>query len=610
MAEGFALGDLVARLRLDLSEAQGSVSKAAALGGAVGAAVGGVVGNLAAVGIGKVKDFFGDSISAASDLNETISKVGVLFGPAQAQIEEFANGAATSIGQSKQQAMDAAATFAVFGKSAGLQVAPLATFSTKLTGLASDMASFSNTSPQEAIDAIGSALRGETEPIRKYGVLIDDASTRQEAMRLGITKTTKDALTPQQRVLAVQSLILKQTSAAQGDFARTSTGLANSQRIASAEAANARAELGQRLLPAQLALTRAAIALIPVVAAVVGALTAWGSVIGRVVSFVRQNIDAIGPLVAVIGALVVMTNTARIATAFWTAVTRVATIAGRAMAAMQAALNAVMSLNPIGLVILALVALVAAFVLAYRHSATFRAIVQGAWAGVRAAVASAMPIIRAVFAAFSTSMGGIVRIVRGAVNILVGLFTGDFGRVKAGAMQVLGGLVQYFRGIPAMLLRALGNLGSTLLGAGADLIRGFVHGIESAAGDIIGAIRSAITDRLPGFVKKALGINSPSRVFAELGRSIPEGMAQGILSGQGAVQAAMASTVGFTAAGHAVSSVRMASAGPGAAATWAPYLTVLDAISRRPIHVHLDGRKVAETQNRRLGVLLDDTMRR
>ncbi len=200
-------------------------------------------------GVSAAIGFIGDSIGAATDINETISKVGVLFGDAAGEIEAFAATAATGLGQSRQQAMDAAATFATFGKGAGLSGSALADFSTDLTVLASDMASFSNTSPEQAIGAIGAALRGESEPIRAYGVLLDDATLRQKALELGITSTTKDALTPQQKVLAAQAAIFDQTSAAQGDFARTSGGLANQQRILAAQVENLKARLGQALLP-------------------------------------------------------------------------------------------------------------------------------------------------------------------------------------------------------------------------------------------------------------------------------------------------------------------------------------------------------------------------
>jgi hypothetical protein len=198
-----------------------------------------------------------DSIKAASDLGETISKVGVLFGDSAKEIEKFADGAAQSLGQTKQEALDAAANFAIFGKSAGLSGKDLTAFSTEFVKLAADLSSFNNVPQEEAINAIGSALRGEAEPLRKFGVLLDDATLKNAALELGLISTTKNALTPQQKVLAAQKVIFEQTTAAQGDFARTSGGLANQTKILSAELENTKLVIGEALLPIVLELATA-----------------------------------------------------------------------------------------------------------------------------------------------------------------------------------------------------------------------------------------------------------------------------------------------------------------------------------------------------------------
>lgn len=190
-----------------------------------------------------------EAVKAASDLNETLAKSGEIFGAGAKQVEAFAASAASSLGQSKQQALDAAATFGIFGKSAGLAGEDLVKFSTDFVALAGDLASFNNTTPEEAITAIGSALRGEAEPLRRFGVLLDDATLRAAALELGIVSTTKNALTPQQKVLAAQAVIYKQTGDAQGDFARTSEGLANQQRILTAQIENVKTSIGTALLP-------------------------------------------------------------------------------------------------------------------------------------------------------------------------------------------------------------------------------------------------------------------------------------------------------------------------------------------------------------------------
>ena len=232
-------------LKKAVGEAEGSLDK---LGGAfkkIGIAT---AAGFAAVGAGAAI-----AISKASDLNETISKVSVVFGEANKSVEKFANDAATKLGQTRQQALDASASFGIFGKAAGLSGENLATFSTDFTSLASDLASFNNTSPEQAINAIGAALRGESEPLRGYGVLLNDATLKTAALELGIYSGS-GALTAQQKILAAQKVIYEQTGDAQGDFERTSDGLANSQRILSAQLQNVVTDIGSALLPIALKL--------------------------------------------------------------------------------------------------------------------------------------------------------------------------------------------------------------------------------------------------------------------------------------------------------------------------------------------------------------------
>jgi hypothetical protein len=201
----------------------------------------------AAAAIGTITQVIAPAIKAASDFQEATSKVNVVFGKASKTIKNFANNAARDLGQSKQSVLDAAGSFGTFGKSAGLAGDDLATFTTDFVTLSTDLASFNNTSPEEAVLAIGAALRGESEPLRRYGVLLNDAVLRQEAMTLGIYKG-KGALTAQQKILAAQSAIYKQTGDAQGDFMRTSDGLANSQRSLKATFDDVQVAIGNAFL--------------------------------------------------------------------------------------------------------------------------------------------------------------------------------------------------------------------------------------------------------------------------------------------------------------------------------------------------------------------------
>lgn len=190
------------------------------------------------------------AVKSASDLGESSNKAAVIFGKSFGQIEEFASGAATNLGQSKRAALDAVSTFGQFGKAAGLTSGNLTSFATTLTKAASGIASFNNVSTDEAVLALGAALRGENEPIRKFGVLLDDATLRAEAFKQGLTKDLKASLTPQQKALAAYGQILTQAADQIDDFNRTSDSLPNRQKTIGAQFEDLKAKIGESAIPA------------------------------------------------------------------------------------------------------------------------------------------------------------------------------------------------------------------------------------------------------------------------------------------------------------------------------------------------------------------------
>lgn len=197
----------------------------------------------------QIKDFIGGAITAASDLAESTSKAGIVFDDAAGKVKTFAETAATAIGQSKQQALEATGTFGNLFVSMGLGTGTAADMSIAIVKLASDLASFNNVSPDEALLALRSGLVGETEPLRRFGVNLNDATLKAKALELGLIRTTKDALDPAAKAQAAYALIFEQSVTAQGDFARTSDGLANQQRTMTAQWTDAKAALGEGLLP-------------------------------------------------------------------------------------------------------------------------------------------------------------------------------------------------------------------------------------------------------------------------------------------------------------------------------------------------------------------------
>lgn len=201
-----------------------------------------------AFAIYKGGQFLGDSVQAASDLAEAQSKVGVVFGSSSDSVLKFGDNSAKALGQSKRQALEAAGTFGNLFVAVGLAESQSADMSTTLTALASDLASFNNTSIDEALTALRSGLVGETEPLKRFGVNLNEATLKAKAMSLGLADGT-GVLSSSAKAQAAYALILEQTGTAQGDFARTSDQLANTQRISAAEYDNAKTELGEGLLP-------------------------------------------------------------------------------------------------------------------------------------------------------------------------------------------------------------------------------------------------------------------------------------------------------------------------------------------------------------------------
>lgn len=160
--------------------------------------------------------------------------------------------------------------------------------------------------------------------------------------------------------------------------------------------------------------------------------------------------------------------------------------------------------------------------------------------GIILAVAILLPIL-AVVAGFVLFIG-IVTAVIVIVARLIGWFAKliaklvNFGikvkdvmtRFGNSVRNTISSVIGWFSRLPSRIINAVGNLGRVLYGAGRDLIRGFLNG----AGSLLSTVGQFFIDKLPGFIqgpfKKALGIQSPSKVFAEYGKNITEGLAGGI----------------------------------------------------------------------------------
>jgi hypothetical protein len=189
-------------------------------------------------------------VDAAADVGESLSKNRVLFGDAAEGVAQWAETSTRSFGISRREALEAVGVFGALTHAMGMSGSEGSEMSRTMVRLAGDMASFNNASPEETLVALQAGLRGEAEPLRRYGVLLDQATLKTRALAEGIITNTKKAMTPQEKALAAYSEILAQTQVQQGDFGRTSDSLANQQKILSGTFDDLRITIGEGLLPA------------------------------------------------------------------------------------------------------------------------------------------------------------------------------------------------------------------------------------------------------------------------------------------------------------------------------------------------------------------------
>jgi len=184
------------------------------------------------------------SIQAASDTNEELNKTTVVFRESAPEIKAWAETTATSLGLAQVEALRAAGTFGGLFETLGLGPDRAAELSKTLVTLSSDLASFFNQDPSEALRALRSGLAGEAEPLRKFNIFLTEARVQQQAL-IDTGKENISSLTQQDKILARYNIILRDSANASGDFARTQGGLANQQRELAAQISDLSATLGE-----------------------------------------------------------------------------------------------------------------------------------------------------------------------------------------------------------------------------------------------------------------------------------------------------------------------------------------------------------------------------
>ena len=206
------------------------------------------VGAATAVAGAAIIRFGSNSVQAASTLNESLNAVSVAYGSASESIVKLGEDSATRLGVTQSAFNAAAVRFSAFAERVVGTGGDVAGFVDDITTRAADFASVFNIDVAEALQTFQSGLAGEAEPLKRFGINLLDSEVKAYALRTGLARVGKE-MTEQQKVQARYGLLMEATSKTAGDFANTSGGLANQQRILAASFEDLQAEVGTALLP-------------------------------------------------------------------------------------------------------------------------------------------------------------------------------------------------------------------------------------------------------------------------------------------------------------------------------------------------------------------------
>lgn len=296
------------------------------------------------------------AVNAASDAEQAMGGVQSIFGDTADQILAFADDAAQAVGLSTTQYNELATVFGAQLRNMGLESDALIGTTDDLIGMGADLAATFGGTTADAVGAISALLRGERDPIERYGVALKQADIDARMAADGLDHLEGEARR-QAETMTTLTLLSEQTAGAQGQFAREADTAAGQVQRMQAELANTTAELGEQLLPL---------------------LAGGAQLLSEFAQWVSENQELVTGLaiaVGVIAAAIIALNVAMrayaiaqgvaaAATKLWSAATKSASITSKIAAAAQWLWNAAVAASPVVLIVLAIIAAIALVVAA------------------------------------------------------------------------------------------------------------------------------------------------------------------------------------------------------------------------------------------------------
>lgn len=401
---------------------------------------------------------FTASAAAASDYEENINKIDVAFGDNAGAVKDWANNALQQFGLSKVAATDAVSAFGALGKGIGLASGDAAEMSVNLAGLSADLASYFNTSTDESAKALEGIFTGETEALKKFGVVMNETNLKQFAEDQGLVYSE---LSQTEKTMLRYQFVLEKTGDAQGDYARTSDGTANSTKTFKAAISDVGVAIGTQVLPI----------ITPFIQKLTEIITSFSNLnpeTQKTIVIIGMVVAAIGPLVTILGGV-------------------------------ASGLSFLMS--PMGLVVAAIAALIAIGVALYKNWDTIcewagkvKDQVVQAWTNLKTGVTEKVNAVKegvsnawnTMTSAVTEKMGAMKDMVSGKWDAIKQAYQNAGGGIKGIVSGMMEGVKQYFTlGFDALntitggKLNAVKDKISTILTSAKNIVSNAINGIKN-----------------------------------------------------------------------------------------------------------------------------------
>lgn len=534
IAAGFkgAAGPATQALGAEVESNSGPFQKALGKLGGFAKGAGIAIGAGLAVGVAGLAALTGKALMAGAELEQQLGGAEAVFGKYADGIKQAAEDAYFTAGLSQAEFLQGANKMGSLFQGAGFDVQSSMKMSAESMQRASDIASIMGISTTDALEAVTGMAKGNFTMMDNLGVAMNDTAIGAYAASKGISKTTQQ-MSIQEKVGLAQQMFMEKTAKYAGNYAKENQTLAGSLNSTKKAFDNLMSGQGDVSGFIELLVNTIEIAVPQIIAILPKLVQGIEAVFKALVPALAAALPTLVP--AIISAVVALLNAV---------VAALPTVISVLLQALPLIINAFIKLfmalllalpQIIQIIANALPTIINALVNGLTSPSALQAIIMGA-VQLLLAIVKAIPII------IPALIGAIPIIIK---NLLATLTNPGFIRAMINAgVQLLKATISGIASMTGSVISAAWNIiksiagvlaPSNLFNIGKSVVTGLWDGIKNMGSWLVSKITDFVKNMIPGPIRKALGIHSPSKVAAALGQQVPRGLAQGIEQKSGIV---------------------------------------------------------------------------